>query len=173
MSVNTSMVLVLLGEDRPGLVRKVSSLIVERGGNWMESHLSSMAGFFGGMIHLNVPADQADSLRTALRDLEAEGLTILVQTAAHESLSAGVQAVQLEVIGNDRPGIVNRISEAIAAKRVNLEKIESECTSAPMSGTEIFTLKAELIVPSDLSLEELRSDLEKIATDLMVDISFD
>jgi len=173
MGINKSLVMTVLGEDRPGLVEKLSTAINEHQGNWLSSHLSSMAGHFGGMVHVLVPADQVDSLVEALHDLAPVGLAVSVKTGLLEETGVPRKEASLQVMGNDRPGIVNSISQAIASRGINVEELRTEYTSAPMSGTAMFNARAKLFLPQGVSARELRLQLEKIASDLMVDIDFE
>jgi glycine cleavage system regulatory protein len=76
-------------------------------------------------------------------------------------------------VGQDRPGIIRDLSRALAARRVNVEELLTSCSSAPMSGEVLFEAKADLRIPQDVSLDELRETLETIATELMVDLTLD
>ena len=77
----------------------------------------------------------------------------------------------LGFVGQDRPGIVRQISHALARHGVNVEELSTECASAPMSGETLFKAQARLFVPPDCDLTVLRRELEKIAADLVVDVS--
>jgi glycine cleavage system regulatory protein len=50
--------------------------------------------------------------------------------------------------------------------------LHTECVSAPMSGESMFKAEAKLHLPAERDAAELRKALEKIAADLLVDISF-
>jgi len=170
MGINKSLVMTVLGEDRPGLVEKLSSAITNHQGNWLGSHLSSMAGHFGGMVHVLVPTDQVAPLVSTLRRLEPAGLSVSVMTGLPESINDTLQEAALQVMGNDRPGIVSSISQAIASHGINVEELKTEYSTAPMSGTAMFNAQARLFLPASASAKELRRELEQIASDLMVDI---
>jgi glycine cleavage system regulatory protein len=73
-------------------------------------------------------------------------------------------------VGNDRPGILRTVTGVLAAHGVNVEELSSECVSAPMGGGDLFQAKARVLLPAGVKLEGVRADLEKIATDLMVDL---
>jgi glycine cleavage system regulatory protein len=79
--------------------------------------------------------------------------------------------VVLELVGSDRPGIVHKISEALAARGVNVDELNTECEGAPWSGDTLFKATARLRAPKGLDLDQLRESLEAIAADMMVDIS--
>jgi glycine cleavage system regulatory protein len=74
-------------------------------------------------------------------------------------------------VGNDRPGIVREIAQALARRGVNVDELATGCESAPMSGEVLFRATARLDVPEDVTLESLGEELEKIAADLMVDLT--
>ena len=73
--------------------------------------------------------------------------------------------------GADRAGIIRDVSRVLAERGVNVEELESEVSSAPMSGEPLFTARARLRVPPGLALADLRGSLEALAGELMVDLS--
>jgi glycine cleavage system regulatory protein len=93
-----------------------------------------------------------------------------VEGAAANAGNVGI-SLSLDLVGQDRPGIVKEISHALAERGVNLEELETECESAPMSGEILFKAHATLRAPADVDLDTLQSDLEAIAQDLMVELS--
>jgi glycine cleavage system regulatory protein len=84
---------------------------------------------------------------------------------------AGARLSVLEIVGQDRPGIVREISGALASHGVNVEELQTECASAAMSGETLFKARAKLSIPAACNIEDLRRELEKIAEDLIVEIS--
>lgn len=165
-----SLVVTVIGKDRPGLVESVSAVVEEHGGNWLESRMSRLAGEFAGILRVSVPADTAEALSEALRALHVEGLHVVVERGVEDAVEEGHMIV-LELVGNDRPGIVHKISEALAARGVNVDELSTECEGAPWSGDTLFKAMARLRAPRALDLDQLRASLEAIAGDLMVDIS--
>ncbi|MCG8448861.1 MAG: ACT domain-containing protein, partial [Pirellulales bacterium] len=81
--------------------------------------------------------------------------------------------VQLSLVGQDRPGIVREISRLLAAHGVNVEELNTECKRAPNSGQELFQAHAQLRLPTGVSVDTLRTALEQVASDMMVDISLE
>ena len=167
--MRTSLVLTLIGDDRPGLVEQLSDRILATGANWEESRMARLAGKFAGVLRVSVDADRADSLAAALSGLETGGLKVVVErsTDVHAGES---RPIHLEVVGNDRPGIVRDISRVLAQYQVNIEEFESAVTGAPMSGEPLFRARARLRVPPGVTIEQLRGVLEALAGELMVDV---
>jgi glycine cleavage system regulatory protein len=169
----------VIGRDRPGLVGKLSEVVRRHGGNWEESRMAHLAGQFAGILRVGIAGEHARALAEELRRLERDGLTVVVQESvvdaatAETGAGAGGQCVTLELTGQDRPGIVRQISETIARHGANVEELETECVSSPMSGEMLFRATARLTLPPQASLPALRQGLEAVAADLMVDVSLE
>jgi glycine cleavage system regulatory protein len=166
------LVMTMIGPDRPGLVDAVAGLVAEHEGNWLESRMSRLGGQFAGILRAEVPAAKEEALLAALKALATRGLTVVAHT---EQPKASVPASRLsvvEIVGQDRPGIVRQISRALADYGVNVEELQTECASAAMSGETLFKARARISIPESCNAAEVRRKLEKIAEDLIVDISF-
>jgi glycine cleavage system regulatory protein len=130
------------------------------------------AGEFAGILRIEIPAAKKSALLDALQKLQANGLQILVRADQSATAVAGGKQTKLEIVGSDRPGIVREITAALARAGVNVEEFSSEVVSAPMSGETLFKATARLQLPERCDLAALKMDLEKIAADLLVDVSF-
>lgn len=164
------LVLTLIGPDRPGLVEAVADTIAAGGGNWLESRMAHLAGQFAGILRVEVAPERAEALVAALRRLEARGLKVIVEAARGPQPQPGGRPIELELVGQDRPGIVKEISQLLAAKGVNVEDLKTDRSSAPMSGEPLFTAHARVVVPAHVPVAELRAALERLAQDLMVEM---
>ncbi len=171
--MTTSLVLTLIGADRPGLVEFVAQIVAGQGGNWLESRMARLGGQFAGIVRVEVATAQEPALRAALATLETHGLKVVVtQDRAGAAAASRGRAVTLELVGQDRPGIVHQVTHVLASHRVNVEDLRTECAEAPMAGGTLFRAEAELLVPALADMAAIRGDLEKIAADLMVDLHF-
>jgi glycine cleavage system regulatory protein len=167
--MKTSLILTLLGPDRPGLVSAVAARATAAGGNWMESRLAQLAGQFAGVVRLEVDPEAAGRLEEALRSLESEGLHVTSERG-REAPAPALHRVELDLVGHDHPGIVQDISAVLARHGVTIEVLETGCEPASMSGEPLFRARAELGVPAGITLHALQDDLEALANELMVDL---
>ena len=167
--MRTSLVLTFIGDDKPGIVEQLSDRVLATGANWEESRMARLSGKFAGLLRVSVPVEQADALSNALRELGSGGLSVVV-TRSGDTAAATTRTVRLELVGHDHPGIVRDISRALAQQRVNIEELETDVTSAPMSGDMLFRARVALGVPGSVTVAQLRSVLEELAGELMVDI---
>jgi glycine cleavage system regulatory protein len=168
-----SLVMTIIGQDRPGLVDSVAGLVAEHGGNWLESRMSRLGGQFAGILRVEIPSEKEPSLVAALRKLESRGLTVVVQPDQPKPEAQAARLSVLEIVGQDRPGIVRQISHALASYGVNVEELQTECASAAMSGETLFRARAKLNIPESSDAAEIRRALEKIAEDLIVEIKLE
>ena len=167
-----SLVLTVIGPDRPGLVESLASTIAQHGASWVESRMSRLGGQFAGILRVTVDGAKSASLFRALMELERGGLRVVVQPGGSDE-SAAARRVKLELVGADRPGIVQSVSGALAQRGVNVEELVTECVDAPHYGGLLFKAVAHLAVPPDVSLDSLRQRLEAIAADMMVDVTLE
>ena len=173
MAAQRSLVMTVIGRDRPGLVEAIARLVAGHAGNWLESRMSRLGGQFAGILRVELPGEQIAPLTAALRGLEAQGLTVVVEADQAPPAPAASRLSRLEIVGQDRPGIVRQISHVLAGYGVNVEELHTQCSSAAMSGETLFQASAKLSLPEQCNAAELRRRLEKIAADLIVDITFE
>lgn len=168
--MNTSIVLTILAEDHPGIIKTVSRVLHRHGGSWTQSSMSSLAGQFAGILLASVPTVNSVACREELLGLESQGLHIIAHIGGQ---AAGVEQTRecvLDLVGNDRQGIVHDITTVLANHNVNVRELETLVEPASMAGGELFRARAELLVPVSTDIDLLESELENLANDLMVDI---
>jgi len=168
----THLVLTVIGRDRPGLVSAVSETIAAQGGNWLDTRMATLAGQFAGMLLVAIAPDKADGLVAALEKLQAHGLRLVIERGV-DAAPAGGRVLHLDLIGHDRPGIVRDISAVLAAHNVSIEELESEQVSGSFSGEAMFKATARLRLPVDVDVDTLRTAVEALADELMVDLELD
>jgi glycine cleavage system regulatory protein len=167
-----SLVMTVIGPDRPGLVESIASAVSQHGGNWLESRMSHLGGQFAGILRIEFPAEKEAAIMASLNALETQRLSVVIHLDMSPLKREDKPASTIEIVGHDRPGIVREISRVLAGHNVNVEEFSSEVVSAAMSGEAIFKAKAKLRLPNPALIESLRQDLEKLENDLIVDIQF-
>ena len=169
-----ALVLTVIGEDRPGLVEALAELITRHEGSWDESRMARLAGHFAGVVQIHLPDANAEELVAALPALSERGLSASVVDS--DWSLAGVDrrdSFRLELVGQDRPGIVREISSALAGLGVSVQDLRTVVESAAMSGERLFRAQIELAPPAQVDLEQIRSALEQLADDMMVDMTLE
>ena len=172
-----TLVLTVIGDDRAGLVNALADVVSAHGGNWERSQLAELAGKFAGIVLIRVPDDRADELAAAL-----EPLSGLLEVALHPAgeddadsagsgAGSGVRTIQIDLVGNDHPGIVRDVSGVLSRHDISIDKLITETREAPMAGGLLFEAHITAPVPALQNLEALQADLERLAAEIVVDIS--
>ena len=172
-ATTTSLVVTVMGPDRPGIVSLISDRAQRWGANWAASRLSRLAGEFAGMVHFEVPNENADQFEAALRGLESAGLRFVVAKSDGAQAPAGLRGVALELVGADRLGIVSNLTRILAESGISIEHLHTEIVVAKTGGRPTFKINAHLLVPNALSSDALAHRLEALANEMMVDIALD
>jgi glycine cleavage system regulatory protein len=105
-----------------------------------------------------------------VRAVDDHGLEVRIAPAV-ESHGALGEALQLGLVGQDRPGIVNQVSAALSGLNANIEAFKTWVSAEPHSGAPLFHMQARLRLPPDLPADKVQAALEAISAEIMVDIS--
>ncbi len=165
------LVFTVIGDDRPGLVKSLADVVARHDGNWDHSQLARLAGQFAGIVDVTVPAERSDALVEEL--LALEGLEVTVHTGVEGEPAEEAQRLTLDLIGNDHPGIVRDISGVLSRHGLTIEEMETSSREAPMAGGQLFEAHIVALVPSSADPFAVRTDLETIAAELMVELTLD
>lgn len=170
--MHCSYIITFISDDRPGLVETIANTIRKCNGNWLESRLSQLGGKFAGLILVSVPQSAAAALVQQLSDLEQGDISVSVTETetARETTSPDARTVSLSIIGPDRSGIVQEVSRALAAHRINVIEMDSKVSSAPMSAEMLFEARISASIPEMLDVEQLRDSLDSIADQMTLEI---
>jgi glycine cleavage system regulatory protein len=166
------LVVTVMGRDRPGIVRQLAERAQRHGANWASSRMSRIAGEFAGTVQLEVPAAAVPALTEALQGLETAGLKLML--AASDAVSgtpAGFRRLALELVGEDRVGIVSQVTAMLAARGVSIASLQTELVSSGAAAKPGFKVSAQLLVPTAQDVAALHSELGTLAQELRLDIT--
>ncbi|WP_344807112.1 glycine cleavage system transcriptional repressor [Microlunatus ginsengisoli] len=164
-----TLVLTVVGDDRVGLIKALADIVSAHGGNWERSHLAELDGTFAGVVVVTVPDQRTAALQAALAPLEGLLEVSVRPTAAPAPGTA--RRVRLDLIGNDRPGIVAAVSDVLVRHRLSVADLQTSTREAPMAGGMLFEATAVVTVTDEDSLDAVRADLEVLASEILVDLS--
>ena len=172
--MSLSLVLTVIGDDRPGIVEQIATAISEHSGNWLESSMSHLSGKFAGIVCVSIPDSQLDAVKSALAGLSGLRITSEVSKSGESpETTAGSRRLKLSLVGHDRIGIVREVSQVLARHAVNVEDLTTYTASAPMAADILFHATEVLTASPSLDARALTNDLEHLSNDLMVDITLD
>lgn len=161
-------VVTFIGDDRPGIIDRISKTVNQSGGSWAASRMCRLAGKFSGVLLIECPNGESEALSQKIQSLAEDGLTLLVESGSDEKSLP--HDATIEVVGNDRPGIVKEISGLIAEQGINVLELKTDVISAPMAGTHLFEAEFRISEKDAAKREAACDQIEALASDLMVEI---
>lgn len=169
-----TLILSVIGSDRPGLTQALAAAVLSAGGNWLESHLSRLGGLYVGSVLVELATDSIDRLRAAVQAVDAHGLEVRIAPAVERAgpdKGASGDAIHFRLVGQDRLGIVHQVTAILSGLGVNIEAFETRISAEPHSGAPLFHMEARLRLPPGLPADAVQAALEAISGEIMVDIS--
>ena len=172
MAEKDQLVLTAIGPDRVGLVEKLSDFIAGHGCNIEDSKMASFCGQFAVIVLIT---GDSGNLRAIARDsgqIETEtGLAVETKAPAPKKAEQAFILYKLTAACMDHPGVVHKISTVLSRMGVNIESMETKTYSAPMSGTPLFQVEAEIAVPVRTDINHLRENLAAVQREENIDIA--
>lgn len=166
-------VLTLTGPDRIGIVERVTGLLFDRGGNVETSRMARLGGEFAVLMLVTMPPEQCAALDEDLEALAAEGYKVTTTQAERTYAEAhpGWIPYRIELEGADHEGIIHEVARYLSRRGINIESMDSETNPAPITGSPLITMTAEVVVPPSLPVQDWEAGLEEIGRRLNLEIT--
>lgn len=167
---DTQVILVVSGSDRPGLTKALADAVHAAGGNWLESHLSRLGGKYVGSVLVELNAAALPALEAGVRGVDAAGLRVALVPAENAPAPDG-EEVTVELVGQDRPGIVREVTTVLATLGVNIDSLTTGTERGSWSGESLFRAEARVTLPEGVGRDRVQAALEAISGEVMVDFT--
>ncbi len=171
---NNLLVINASGDDKVGLVDRLSGRIADAGCNIEESRMAVLGGKFALIMLVSGPWHALSRLEAQRPALGPQlGLTIIHErTNKRESRQAAVP-YSVEVVSMDHPGIVRSLSAFFARNGINIEELHTSTYPAPHTGTPMFSVVMTVGIPANMHFATLRGDFLDYCDDLNLDATFE
>ncbi len=159
--MNKWYMLTIVGEDRPGIVAKLTHALYEGGANLGEASMMRLGGNF--TIMLMASFDGSTRQLDALIEPVAESLGLRRHVDAIEGRlhQHAVPDVHITVFGADRAGIVAHVTGALAEAGLNILELESDVAGTEDKPIYIMHIEGRAME----GIEALRSALDIVAAE--------
>lgn len=164
------LIITIISDDKPGIVKTLADTVARFQGNWLESRLAHLAGKFAGVIRIAVEEAEMSRLKQALEQLREVGMQLQIEASEERQPTSTNNSASFSALGPDRPGIVKEISQAFAEYQINVEELNTHCSSMPYSGEPLFEAEGRILAPPGTDLDKLHAQLDAIADALAIDI---
>jgi glycine cleavage system transcriptional repressor len=162
-------IIVAIGEDKPGIVAKVTEILFKNGFNIEDSSMTRLNNEF--TIMLIVKGDKSlEHLKQEFSQLEKEGLTIIIKEVSEDVINKPRKKLpifNIAVYGSDKPGIVYKVSKLLADKGINISDLRTEKVNS------LYIMFIESEFPEEVDILEFNKEIEKLKQELDVDIEIE
>ncbi len=169
------LVISAVGNDQPGIVNKLSSLILDLDCNINDSRMAVLGGEFAVILLVNGEAARIQQLQQRLNEEQDNlELTIITRPTTEHAQAAQQQSrynVTAEAL--DHPGIVQRLAGFFAERHINIENLSTGSSHAPHTGTVMFELSMQIDLSQHDTVEPLREQFITFCDDLNIDASLE
>jgi glycine cleavage system transcriptional repressor len=171
MADKNHLIVTAVGPDQVGLVQKISEFITRHSCNIEDSKMAVFCGEFALILLISGASGDLVKIANDHRQLEIEsGLTISIKTPARRKPAESFLPYKLTASCMDHTGIVYQLSSVLSHLGINIESMETKTYAAPVSGTPIFSLEADLSVPTKTNINSLRQRFAEIQKEENIDI---
>ncbi|HET8917183.1 MAG TPA: ACT domain-containing protein [Candidatus Binatia bacterium] len=171
MADKNHLILTAVGPDQVGLVEKISEFIARHSSNIEDSKMAVFCGEFALIILISGEGGNLHKIANHYRELEIEtGLAIAIKTPTSRKPAESFLPYTLTASCMDHPGIVYQLSGILSSLGINIESMETKTYAAPVSGTPIFRLEANISIPTRININSLRERFAAIQKEENIDI---
>src|SRR5262245_45550872 len=168
------LILIAVGPDHVGLVEKISQFVSDRRCNIEDSKMAVFVGEFALILLIAGTRENLSEISRSVELLsEQTGLKISVKQPSARKPSSPSLPYKLSASCMDHPGVVYKLSTILSQYGVNIESMETETYAAPVSGTPIFRMIAEISVPASLNINALRDRFAEMETEESIDLDLE
>jgi len=170
------LVVTAVGPDRPGIASEFAGAVHAAGANLADTRMVNLRGQFALLALVEGSREVLEAVEKRLRDAAPKiGLEFAFAspTPSSERGRDGGVPFRLKTYSMDQPGIVHRITSYLREHAINVEELTTRLESAPFMGSPVFTMEILMLVPKNVAMRTLRTQLEELGDTLNCDVDLD
>ena len=173
-STDNLLVITAVGDDRPGIVDKLSMAILDCGCNINDSRMTVLGGEFALILLVSGKWNELAKLENQLPGLgDILTLTITSKRTELENQQPNLLSYSVDVVSIDHPGIVYKIANFFSNRNINIRELNTNSYAAAHTGTPMFTINMVVNVPTDVRIASLREDFLDFCDELNMDAALE
>src|SRR5215204_1929336 len=120
-----------LGNDRTGLVFDVTRVVVDCGGNILESRMTAFGNEFAMLLLVSGNWHTLAKLETELKKLsDATGITVSLRRTEQRPPRKDVVTYSVDVVCLDQPGIVHNLAGFFSSRGIDIAELNTRSYAA-------------------------------------------
>ncbi len=159
-----------IGSDRTGLVFDVTRVILECGGNVLESRMTALGSEFAMLLLVSGNWHTLSKLESEFRKL-SESANINISIRRTEARSARPETVtySVDVVCLDQPGVVFNLAGFFSSRGIDIGDVTTRHFAAAHTGASMFSVQMVIHVPSKIHIAALREEFMELCDHMNLD----
>ena len=153
-------IVTVMARDRVGIVRDVSTALDGLGGNISHVSQTVMRGYFTLIVSVHMPDDRTQlEIRQAVErtgDVGEFEVNVRPFEEAAAQTPSQCERFTLTIQGNDRPGIIARVTNYLADEGINIDDFYAYIKDSR------FVMLAQVLIPAEMDTESVQTSLEQM-----------
>jgi glycine cleavage system transcriptional repressor len=159
-----------IGNDRTGLVYDLTRVVVECGGNILESRMTALGAEFAMLLLVGGNWHTLAKLEGELTKLgEASGLTITARRTEQRPPRVDMVSYSADVVCLDQPGVLHALSGFFSARGIDVGDITTRTYNAAHTGAPMFSVYMVMHVPTRIHIAALREEFMDLCDNMNLD----
>jgi glycine cleavage system transcriptional repressor len=153
------LVISALGQDRPGIVDKLSKIIFDHDCNIADSRMTVLGGTFAILLMVEGPWDKVARLEDQIKEVQQDlGLTIITERTEQREPTGDLLPYAVDVVALDHPGIVHNLASFFSQRGINIEDMSTSCYAAAHTGAPMYSVHISVGIPGKIHIAGLRDE---------------
>jgi len=155
----------VVGKDKLNTLNSLADLTHSHQGKWLSSRVVKLEGLFSSIIKVEVPESETEALQAAFKALP--DLQLAVYPAGEQSTVKSTD-VNLVIDAEDRPGLINDITQLLVENGIHVNKMECNRLSVPGAGENVFSAEFDIQVPEGVNTTNVIDEIESLKPRVVV-----
>ena len=162
LPVTNQAVLVVSGEDRPGVMDELTQFLMDCDANILDSRSSNLGGQFALLMLIRATDANLTRVHDGLKKMDTSGLRYTLSDASPIRIDGF--PFTFKATGTDQAGVLHRLSHLLRVMNVNILQIATHVQT-----DQRFELTLNLLVPRETPIKHLRDYLDELCKQLGIE----
>jgi len=168
--MSNQLVIAAIGKDRPGLIDRLTRMILDSGGNIADSRMTALAGEFALILLISGSWDAIARIEDQLPRLADKlDLSLTSRRAGGAAPQPDMLPYAVDVVALDHPGIVHGLAHFFSERGINIQDLSTTSYAAAHTGTPMFAVHMLISVPASQHIASLRDEFMDFCDQLNLD----
>ncbi len=159
-----------IGSDRTGLVFDVTRVILDCGGNMLESRMTALGSEFAMLMLVSGHWHTLTKLESEFKKLsESANLNISIRRTTERARRPDTLTYSVDVMCLDQPGVVFNLAGFFSSRGIDIADVSTRNFSATHTGASMFAVQMLIHIPGKIQIATLREEFMELCDHMNLD----